>query len=171
MILTFDNRVDKHCWDLFLNYNRDIRLTALLGFTREICTYLSFYLPNDLILHARVLLQQQEHEEQTDGKRVRSGDHHLQHALSHIICRQLAVVLRTNPVSYCFLHFEWWHACQPQEIGLTWANINSVAKSISSNFSVLFMTWRFFSTRFSISSWSSFLKEKSDLKDMSWKSV
>lgn len=62
------------------------------------CTYLSLYLAYDLLLHAGVLLQQHEHEEQTDGKRVWSGDHHLQHTLSHIIRRQLAVVLPTETV-------------------------------------------------------------------------
>lgn len=62
-------------------------------------TYLRLYLLYDLLLHDRVLLQQEKHEEQTDGKGVWSSDHHLQHTLPHVIHGQLIVVLQTRAAS------------------------------------------------------------------------
>lgn len=62
-------------------------------------TYLRLYLLYDLLLHDGVLLQQEKHEEQTDGEGVWSGDYHLQHTLPHVVCRQLVVVLQTRAVS------------------------------------------------------------------------
>lgn len=54
------------------------------------------YLLQQLQLHVWMLFEQQQHEEEADGQSVWCCDHHLQHTLPHILCRQFAVVLKTH---------------------------------------------------------------------------
>lgn len=56
----------------------------------------SVYLLQELQLNVRVLFKQQQHEEEADGQRVGRRDHHLQHALHHVLSREFPVILDTH---------------------------------------------------------------------------
>lgn len=53
-------------------------------------------LPQQLQLHVGILLEEQQHEEEADGQRVWRRDHHLQHALPHVLRRQLTMTLESH---------------------------------------------------------------------------
>lgn len=53
-------------------------------------------LPQQLQLHVGILLEEQQHEEEADGQRVWRRDHHLQHALPHVLRGQLTMTLESH---------------------------------------------------------------------------
>lgn len=64
-------------------------------------TYDCVNLLQQLQLHIWMLFEEQQHEEEADGQSVWCCDHHLQHTLPHVVCRQLAVVLNTHTHTQC----------------------------------------------------------------------
>lgn len=45
------------------------------------------------VLCVWVVFEQHQHEEKADGESIRSGDHHLQHTLPHVVAREFPLVL------------------------------------------------------------------------------
>ena len=66
---------------------------CISGYQGVTLAHNSVYLLQKLQLHVRVLLEQHQHKEEADGERIGRRDHHLQHALHHILSRELPLGL------------------------------------------------------------------------------
>lgn len=71
---------------------------ACVCVSRPLLTYNGVDLLQQLQLHVWMLLEEQQHEEQTDGQSIRGCDHHLQHTLGHILTRQFTSGLHAHRV-------------------------------------------------------------------------
>lgn len=138
------------------------------GFTEQL-TNNGVYLLQQLELNMWVLFEQQEHEKEADGQSVRSCDHHLQHALPHVLSRQLTVALKCtkskNETTKISTFTSENQRARPaplpkkEKLRLTWAKISSAVKLMLSSFSACSISFLFRSTRLSIASWSSWLRK------------
>lgn len=122
------------------------------------------YLLQQLQLHVWMLFEQQQHEEEADGQSVWCCDHHLQHTLPHILCRQFAVVLKTHTSTSGLEEVLSIYKKKKKKgngvysiLKLTCANMSSAVKLMLSSLSACSISLLFCSTRLSMASCSSWL--------------
>lgn len=124
-----------------------------------ILAHYSVYLLQKLQLHVRVLFEQHQHEEEADGERIRRRDHHLQHALHHVLSREFPMGLNAHMRTHTHTNPNKPQLWEPRWIhwSLTCANRSSAVKLILSSLSACSISLLFCSTSLSMASCSSWL--------------